>query len=68
MKFRVDFFNLFNRADFAQTPGSVNPAGGSTSGSGFGCTCSTPDETGFTNAVLGSGAPRSVQLGLKLTY
>ena len=68
VQFRVDFFNLFNRADFAQTPGSVNPAGGSTSGSGFGCTCSTPDETGFTNAVLGSGAPRSVQLGLKLTY
>lgn len=68
VQFRIDFFNLLNRADFAQTPGSINPAGGSTAGSGFGCTCTTPDETGFTNAVLGSGAPRSVQLGLKLTY
>ncbi len=68
VQFRVDFFNLFNRADFAQTPTTSNPASGNGGGAGFGCTCSTPDETGFTNAVLGSGAPRSLQLGLKLTY
>lgn len=61
--FRMDFFNLFNRADFT-VPGSTDPgAGGS-----FGCTCTTPDGAGFTNAVLGSGAAREAQLGLKLTF
>jgi hypothetical protein len=61
--FRIEFFNLFNRADFS-TPASTDPgAGGS-----FGCTCTTPDGSGFTNAVLGSGAAREAQLGLKLTF
>jgi hypothetical protein len=63
-QFRFDVFNIFNRADYAQTPTSTNPAGGGQ----FGCSCTTPDETGFTNAVLGSGAPRSMQLGLKLSF
>ena len=34
----------------------------------FGCTCTTPDGAGFTNAVLGPGAARDAQLGLKLTF
>ena len=59
----MEFFNLFNRADFS-VPASTDPgAGGS-----FGCTCTTPDGAGFTNAVLGSGAAREAQLGLKLTF
>lgn len=61
--FRFEFFNLFNRADYAQ-PAATDPSAGGQ----FGCSCSTPDGAGFTNAVLGSGAPRSMQLGLKLTW
>ncbi len=62
-EFRAEFFNLFNRADFA-SPGSTDPgAGGS-----FGQAVTTPDETGFTNSVLGSGSARSIQFGLKLAF
>lgn len=61
--FRFEFFNLFNRADFT-TPGVTDPA----AGGNFGCTCNTPDEAGFTNAVLGSGSARAAQLGLKLAW
>jgi len=60
--FRIEFFNLFNRADFA-APGSDPGAGGN-----FGASTSTPDGAGFTNAVLGSGSARAAQLGLKLTF
>jgi len=60
-QFRTEFFNLFNRADFA-APSSVNP----TSGFGqFGTALATPDST---NAVLGSGGPRHIQFGLKITF
>ena len=66
-QFRVEFFNLFNRADFSipgsggtQGAGGINPTGGL-----FGCSCLTPDNA---NPVLGSGGPRHVQFGLKLTY
>jgi hypothetical protein len=59
-QFRMEFFNLFNRTDFA-APGT-NP----TSGLGaFGTSTSTPDTS---NAVLGSGGPRHIQFGLKLTF
>jgi hypothetical protein len=61
--FRMDFFNLFNRADF-NVPGSTDPG----AGGNFGCTCTTPDGAGSTNAVLGSGAAREVQLGLRLAF
>ncbi len=61
--FRIEFFNLFNRADFS-VPGTTDPG----AGGNFGCTCSTPDGAGFTNAVLGSGAAREAQLGLKLAF
>jgi hypothetical protein len=60
-QFRVDFFNLFNRADFAG-PGT-DPSKGVTGG--FGYATSTPD---LSNPVLGSGGPRHVQFGLKLTF
>ena len=61
VQFRAEFFNLFNRLDYASA--TANPAGGFTGH--FGCSCSTPDSA---NAVLGSGGPRHVQFGLKLTY
>jgi hypothetical protein len=60
-QFRVEFFNLFNRADFA-VPG-LDPSKGLSNG--FGYSLSTPDTS---NPVLGSGGPRHVQFGLKLTF
>jgi hypothetical protein len=66
-QFRAEFFNLFNRADFtipggtgAQASGGTDPSAGQ-----FGCSCATPDAA---NPVLGSGGPRHIQFGLKLTY
>jgi hypothetical protein len=66
-QFRVEFFNFFNRVDLATAPTSFAPSSGS-SGQ-FGCSCTTPD-TGNRNLnpVLGSGGPRHVQFGLKLTF
>jgi hypothetical protein len=62
-QFRAEFYNLFNRADFA-VPATVNPE----SGLGFGCACATLDAAGQNNSVLGSGGPRSMQIGLKLSF
>jgi len=66
-QFRAEIFNLFNRTDLAN-PVEFKTGTDPTAGGTFGCGCSTPDATGFTNAVLGSGASRSIQLGLKLTF
>ena len=66
-QFRAEIFNLFNRTDLAlpvEFKTGTDPSAGGT----FGCGCTTPDATGFTNSVLGSGASRSIQLGLKLTF
>ena len=68
-QFRVEFFNLFNRADFAAAGngGGTSPAGSNpTSGNlNFGVATVTPDAS---NPVSGSGGPRHVQFGLKLTF
>jgi hypothetical protein len=61
-QFRAEFFNLFNRADF---PIPATPTGTDPSRGQFGCSCTTPD---VNNPVLGSGGPRHIQFGLKLTY
>ena len=59
-QFRMEFFNLFNRTDYAA------PGGNPVSGLGaFGTSTSTPDTS---NAVLGSGGPRHIQFGLKLSF
>lgn len=60
-EFRLEFFNVFNRADFS-APGT-NPSGGMSGG--FGYATNTPDSS---NAVLGSGGPRHIQFGLKLAF
>ena len=60
-QFRVEFFNLFNRSDFA-APGT-DPSKGSSGG--FGYAKNTPDSA---NPVLGSGGPRHIQFGLKLAF
>jgi hypothetical protein len=59
-QFRTEFFNFFNRPDFA-TP-SGNPTQGFAK---FGTATATPDSN---NSVLGSGGPRHIQFGLKLTF
>jgi Carboxypeptidase regulatory-like domain len=65
VQFRFETFNLLNRADFG-VPTVTNNADPSKGVSGqFGCACSTPDSS---NPVLGSGGPRHIQFGLKLTY
>ena len=60
-QFRLEFFNLFNRADFA-APGG-DPSRGKSGG--FGYATNTPDSS---NSVLGSGGPRHIQFGLKLAF
>jgi len=66
-QFRAEIFNLFNRTDLA-LPVPFKTGTDPSAGGTFGCGCTTPDATGFTNSVLGSGAARSIQLGLKLTF
>ena len=71
-QFRAEAFNLLNHVNVS------NPFGGpggdnsftdpsTTGGAGFGFRNSTPDVTS-SNAVLGSGGPRAIQLGLKLIF
>ncbi len=68
-QFRVEFFNLFNRADFAAASnGGGTQAAGTNPSSGnanFGVATETPDAS---NPVSGSGGPRHIQFGLKLTF
>jgi hypothetical protein len=66
-QFRAEIFNLFNRTDLA-LPVAFKTGTDPSAGGTFGCGCTTPDAAGFTNSVLGSGASRSIQLGLKLTF
>ena len=69
-EFRVEFFNLLNRAIIANPFGSSNTSflGSDPSNSGhFGCGCSTPD-VAAGNPLVGSGSSRVMQLGLKLTF
>jgi len=65
-QFRVEFFNVFNHANF-QTPGSTGPDLGAGTTGLFGCACATPDVAGG-DPVLGGGGPRHIQFGLKLNW
>ena len=71
-QFRAEFFNVFNHVNIANPYGG--PGGGNgftdpsgTAGAGFGFQNSTPDVVS-SNAVLGSGGPRAIQLGLKIIF
>lgn len=72
-QFKVEMFNIFNRANFANPWGGTSgygPNGGysdPTVPGNFGCGCSTPDSASV-NPVLGSGGARAIQLGLKFTF
>jgi outer membrane receptor protein involved in Fe transport len=66
-QFRAEFFNILNHSTFTN-PGGPGGAGfNDPSGSQFGCGCNTPDQAA-PDPVLGSGANRSIQLGLKLIW
>jgi hypothetical protein len=71
-QFRVEFFNIFNRATLANPYGG--PGGSNTftdpsadAGASFGFQPGTADTVG-SNPVLGTGGARAIQLGLKLTF
>jgi hypothetical protein len=69
-QFRVEFFNLLNHPLIANPYGSVNGWGVGNDPSlpgTFGCGCATAD-VAAGNPGIGSGGPRSMQLGLKLSF
>ncbi|HZW94556.1 MAG TPA: carboxypeptidase regulatory-like domain-containing protein [Candidatus Eremiobacteraceae bacterium] len=65
---RVEFFNIFNHPNFANPYGGQNGFGlNDPSVRPFGCGCATPD-VAAANPAVGSGGPRSIQLGLKFIF
>ena len=65
-EFRAEFFNILNTPAFAQVENGLD-CGTDCATSGLGRSTATPD-TDATNPVLGSGGPRRVQVGVKLTF
>jgi len=65
---RVEFFNILNHPNFANPYGGQNGFGlNDPSVQPFGCGCATPD-VAAANPAVGSGGPRSIQLGLKFVF
>jgi hypothetical protein len=65
-QFRAEFFNILNHPIYAN-PGGPISSNDPSSPALFGCGCETPD-VASTNPVLGTGAAREIQLGLKLLF
>jgi hypothetical protein len=66
-EFKAEVFNVLNRPWFANPYGGPGGAASDPSAGGWGFTGVTPDVQA-SNAVLGSGGARAMQLGLKLTF
>ena len=68
VQFRAEVFNILNHPTFANPFGPAGlSANDASSNALFGCGCATPDQAA-PNPVLGTGANRSIQLGLKLLF
>jgi Carboxypeptidase regulatory-like domain/TonB dependent receptor len=68
LQLRAEFFNIFNHPNFANPYGGQNGFGlNDPSVRPFGCGCATPD-IAAANPAVGSGGPRSIQLGAKFVF
>jgi len=60
-QFRFEVFNILNQTDYSGNSGNPSVTGS------FASSRQTPD-VGIANATVGSGGPRSIQIGLRLTF
>ncbi|HYM75001.1 MAG TPA: carboxypeptidase regulatory-like domain-containing protein [Candidatus Dormibacteraeota bacterium] len=68
LQLRAEFFNILNHPNFANPYGGQNGFGlNDPSVQPFGCGCATPD-VAAANPAVGSGGPRSIQIGAKFVF